>query len=154
MNTEIYETVSHVSFSIFVVMFLCSIILFWKLEIRKILGELTGMTAKKAIEELKGKENVYSKNTSGFRKGLRYSELAASLKTGKITERILQTTEKIQPTEPLNITEKLMDAEIEDDTKLLEEFSSIPIKKENVGFQITKDEIYVHEEEATELLKE
>lgn len=112
MNTGIYETVSYISFSIAAVMLACSIILFWKLDMRRIIGELTGKTAKKAIEELIG------------------------------------------ATEPLNRTEKLMDAEIEDETKLLEEFPSIPVKQEHVGFRITKDEIYVHEEEATELLTE
>lgn len=154
MSTEIYETVSYICFGTSAVMFFCSIILFWKLDIRGTIGELTGSTAKKAIEELKRKENVYSKNNSGLEKVLRYNERSSDSKGGKITEKIFQTAEDMEGTTPLNITERLMDAEIEDETKLLEEFSSIPIKQVNAGFQITKDEIYVHKENATELLKE
>lgn len=154
MSIESYQTISYVSFFVSGVMLVCTAILFWKLKIPKVIGELTGRTARKAIEELKSQENVYGKNSAMAGKGLHYNELAASLKTGKITEKIFQTTEKMGSTEPLNPTEKLMDAEIEDETRLLEEFSFIPVKQENAGFEITKDEIYIHEEEATELLKE
>ena len=135
MNAEIYGIISLICFGLSIVMVLCSVILFWKLDIRRVFGELTGKTAQKAIEELKGTENVYSKGTSSLRKKLRYSELANSIKNE-------------------NVTEKLMDAEIEDETRLLEEFSFIPKKRENAVFQITKNEIYIHEEEATELLEE
>lgn len=147
MNTGIYEMISYISFGLAAFMLICTIILFWKLDIPALIGELTGKTAKKAIEQLRNSESAHSRGIYGGNRGLHYNELAAGAKS-------LRRTEKIAPvTEPLNATEKLWDAQIEDDTRLLEEFPSIPVKQQDAGFEITKDEIYVHENK-TELLKE
>lgn len=154
MGTKFYETSSYICLVISAMMFACSVILFLKLKIPEVIGELTGKTAKKAIEKLKEKENVYNKSTSPIKMNFSYNEMFSGLKTTKITEKIVQKTEKMQHTQPLDETDKLMDAEIEDDTRLLEEYSIIPIKQINAEFQITKDEMYVHDENATELLKE
>lgn len=135
MSIEIYGAISLICFCVFGVLLLVSAILFWKLNIRKVYEELTGAAARKAIEELKGRENVYSKTNLRLQKVRFYNKPENSVKNE-------------------NVTEKLMDAEIEDETKLLEEFSYIPKKRENAVFEITKDEIYIHEEEATELLEE
>lgn len=147
MNTGIYEMISYISFGLSALMLLCTILLFWKLRIPSVIGELTGKTARKAIEELRNSESVYSRGIYGGKRGLHYNELAAKAKSQRHTEKISSKTES------LNQTEKLWDAQIEDDTRLLEEFPSIPVRQQDAGFEITKDEIYVHENK-TELLKE
>ncbi len=141
MSIGFWETVSHVGFTVFVVMLVVTAILVWKLQIPAVWEELTGRKQRKEIEKLNEKPAAYVKRFSFP----------------------MEETEGNKPTELLGKTEKLVDAQIQDDTKLLEEFSYIPVKQAEVEFKLVKDEASIselsnlsnhQEENVTALLKQ
>lgn len=138
MSIEFWKTVSHVGFTVFVVMMVVTAILVWKLQIPAVWEELTGRKQRKEIEKLNEKPATYVKRFSFP----------------------MEETEGNNPTELLGKTEKLVDAQIQDDTKLLEEFSYIPVKQAEVEFKLVKDEVSIsnlsihQEENVTALLKQ
>lgn len=133
MSIGFWETVSRVGFSVFVIMLAVTTILVWKLQISAVWEELTGKKQRKEIKKINEKSAVYVKRFSFP----------------------MEEAEENNPTELLGRTEKLVDAQIQDDTKLLEEFSYIPVKQAEIEFKLVKDEASVHQEEnVTVLLKQ
>lgn len=133
MSIGFWETVSRVGFIVFAVMLIITLILLWKLQIPAVWQELTGQRERKEVEKLNEKPAAYVKRFSF-----------------PMDEEPQKNT-----TELLAKTEKLVDAQIEDETKLLEEFSYIPVKQAEVEFKLVKDEISVYQEEnVTALLKQ
>lgn len=55
MTYDTYRYIFYVTLSLTVIMFVVSIVLFLKLEIRKVIAELSGVAAKKAIEDIRNK---------------------------------------------------------------------------------------------------
>lgn len=141
MSIEFWKTVSHVGFIVFWVMLVVTAILVWKLKIPAVWEELTGRKQRKEIEKLNEKPAAYVKRFSFP----------------------MEEIEGNNSTELLGKTEKLVDAQIQDDTKLLEEFSYIPVKQAEVEFKLVKDEASIsdlsdlsnhQEENVTALLKQ
>lgn len=133
MSIGFWETVSRIGFIVFVIMLIITLILLWKLQIPAVWQELTGQRERKEVQKLNEKPAAYV-NHFPF----------------PMDEETAQNT-----TELLAKTEKLVDAQIQDETKLLEEFSYIPVKQAEVEFKLVKDEISVYQEEnVTALLKQ
>lgn len=133
MSIEFWETVSRIGFIVFVIMLIITLILLWKLQIPVVWQELTGQRERKEVQKLNEKPAAYV-NRFSF----------------PMDEEPAQNA-----TELLAKTEKLVDAQIQDETKLLEEFSYIPVKQAEVEFKLVKDEISVYQEEnVTALLKQ
>lgn len=133
MSIGFWETVSRIGFIVFVVMLVITLILLWKLQIPTVWQELTGQRERNEVRKLNEKPPAYV-NRFSF----------------PMDDEPVQNTTKL-----LAKTEKLVDAQIEDETKLLEEFSFIPVKQTEVEFELVKDEISVYQEEnVTALLKQ
>lgn len=125
MNIKVLQTISETGFVISGLMSVITLVLLWKLQIPAVWEELTGQRQRKEIQRLNEKPAVY----------------------GKKFTFPMEDMQAQNPTEQLDKTERLVDAQIQDETKLLEEFSYIPIKQEEIPFQLVKDEISVYEEE-------
>lgn len=125
MDIRVLETISEIGFGVSGVMSAVTLALLWKLRIPAVWEELTGQRERREIQRLKEKPMAYGK---------------------KFTFPI-EDMQAQNPTEQLDRTERLVDAQIQDETKLLEEFSYIPVKQRKVSFQLIKDEISVYEEE-------
>lgn len=133
MSIGFWETVSRIGFIAAVLLLIITVILLWKLQIPSVWQELTGQRERKEVQKLNEKPAAYV-NRFSF----------------PMDEEPSQNT-----TELLAKTEKLVDAQIQDETKLLEEFSYIPVKQAEVEFEMVKDEISVYQEEnVTALLKQ
>lgn len=80
MNAEIYKIISITGFILAAVMFIASVILFFKLNIQKVIGDLTGKTARKAIQ------NIREQNSQTGNKA--YKPSPVNIKRGKLTDKI------------------------------------------------------------------
>lgn len=132
MSIGFWETVSRIGFIVFVIMLIITLILLWKLQIPAVWQELTGQRERKEVQRLNEKPAAYVNRFS----------FPMDEDPGKNT------------TELLTKTEKLVDAQIQDETKLLEEFSYIPVKQAEVEFELVKDEVSVYQEENVTALLE
>lgn len=132
MSIGFWETVSRIGFIVFVIMLIITLILLWKLQIPKVWQELTGQRERKEVQRLNEKPAAY---------------------VNRFSFPMDEDPEK-NTTELLTKTEKLVDAQIQDETKLLEEFSYIPVKQAEVEFELVKDEVSVYQEENVTALLE
>lgn len=78
---QIYQTISIVTFSLAAVSLILAVVLWFKFDIWKIIGDLSGRTAKKSIEHMR------SANEASGRKSYRPTPVAES--RGKLTEQIV-----------------------------------------------------------------
>lgn len=97
-----YKIMYYGGMGLAIVMFIASILLFIKLRIYKVVGDITGITAKKAIKEIR--ENNLKSGVKTYKTSRINSE------RGKVTERI-QSLQQIAVSEndmdPKEITEEL-----------------------------------------------
>ncbi len=80
MNAEIYKVISTVGFILAAIMLILSIILFLKLNIPKVIGDITGKTAKKAIQR------IHEQNEQSGDKAYKSSPM--NIARGKISDKI------------------------------------------------------------------
>ena len=80
MSIERLQSISIISYIIAVVLLLIAIALFFLLDIRRIIGDLTGITARKAIEDIRRQnENTGEKN---------YKSSPVNVARGRLTDKI------------------------------------------------------------------
>ena len=80
MSVELLQILSVVAYILAVVMLVLSIILFFVLNIRKVIGNLSGSTAKKAINDIRQKNEMSGRKS--------YKPSAVNLARGKITDKM------------------------------------------------------------------
>ena len=135
-----YETISTISFALAILFFIISLIFFLRFDIWRVIGELSGRTAKKSIERIKASgEAASGKNQEGlqlfFSKG-RISEalgnLGANKKANGSAKELPANNEAVY-TGGTNITEDLPD---EYSTEILME----ALEEESVGTELLTPE--------------
>lgn len=80
MSVELLQILSVAAYILAVVMLVVSIILFFVLNIRKVIGNLSGSTAKKAINDIRQKNEMSGRKS--------YKPSAFNLARGKITDKM------------------------------------------------------------------
>ena len=88
MTVELLQTLSLVAYIIAGVLFLVAVALFFLLDVPKLYGELSGRTAKKAIEAIR-QQNEASGNKA-------YKPSVVNAERGKLTDKITQSG-RLQP---------------------------------------------------------
>lgn len=117
MSVELLQNLSLASYIIAAVLFLVSIALFFLLDVPKLYGDVSGQTAKKAIEAIR-QQNEATGNKA-------YKPSFVNEKRGKLTEKITDSgvSEVHTPGTQIGVgTEKLSQTQ-SNETTLLEEFS-------------------------------
>lgn len=107
MSIERLQSISTISYIAAVILLLIAIALFFLLDIRKIIGDLTGITARKAIE------NIRRQNESTGEKN--YKSSAVNIARGRLTDKISPSGKLIKNTGGIGIspqTEKFNTNEI------------------------------------------
>ena len=102
MTYEIYRVIFYIASGLGVVFLVVSMLLFWLFKIPKVISDLSGRTAKKAIENIR-KQNVESGDN-------RYKVSAVNRERGRVTDRMTPSGQLIRPQEQINtgvITEKI-----------------------------------------------
>ncbi|WP_426350419.1 hypothetical protein ACPWSR_04025 [Alloiococcus sp. CFN-8] len=135
-----YETIATISFALALLFFVISLIFFLRFDIWRIIGELSGRTAKKSIERIKASgEAASGKNQAGlqlfFSKG-RISEALGNLganKKAKGSAKETPANKEAVYTGGTNITEDLPD---EYSTEILQE----TLEEESVGTELLNPE--------------
>lgn len=80
MSIERLQSISTISYIAAVILLLIAIALFFLLDIRKIIGDLTGITARKAIENIRRQmKSTGEKN---------YKSSAVNIARGRLTDKI------------------------------------------------------------------
>lgn len=133
------KTGEFVSTILFFVMMLVTVIMAWKMKIYGIWMEYTGRKEQTEIRKMKEEKQ----------ESVGLAQLAFSSK-------VYSKPTKQEETTKLYVTEQLVDAQIQDETCLLEEMSYIPVKQENVAFQVTmeRQQIQNKSEETTILTQD
>lgn len=80
MNVEIYKIISTVGFILAAIMLILSIFLFFKFNIPKVIGDITGKTAKKAIQR------IHEQNEQSGDKA--YKSSPVNIARGKIMDKV------------------------------------------------------------------
>ena len=135
-----YETISTISFALAILFFAISLIFFLRFDIWRVIGELSGRTAKKSIERIKASgEAASAKNKQGlpvfFSKG-RISEALSNLGSNKKAQgssKELADNKKAVYTGGTNITE---DLPYEYSTEILQE----SLEEEGAGTELLASE--------------
>lgn len=123
MTIELLNRISLILFIVSGCLLIISALLFFVLKIPKIIGDITGKNAKKAIELIRDK-NVASGNKA-------YKSSSTNLKRGKLTDKIsgsgkLSNSDTSQ--RPISITEKITTQKIDlgcENTTVLNEYQNI-----------------------------
>jgi len=173
MNASVYRIISSIGFSMSGVMLVVTVILFFKLNVVKLVGELTGRTAEREIQEIS--QQTMSYKTGSLRK--RRNGATAYLSRGILQARIapdkkdanenkMQGDDVTMPlfirNEDADVTQPLEDVSDADETQVLAtteklgQWMKVPVKNANARFEIVKDEVLVHTDDTaeTELLNE
>lgn len=100
MTAQTYQMISYVGFVLAAVLLVVSILLWVRLGIWKIIGDLSGRTAKKSIEQIRKKNEESGKKS--------FRPTPAAMKRGTITDQI---TEDSRPPGPEDATVSLSRAE-------------------------------------------
>lgn len=111
MSIERLQSMSTIFYIIAVVLLFIAIALFFLLDIRRIIGDLTGITARKAIEDIRRQnENTGEKN---------YKSSPVNVARGRLTDKISPSGKLIKSTGGIEIspqTEKFNTSELSSDT--------------------------------------
>lgn len=111
MSIERLQSMSTIFYIIAVVLLFIAIALFFLLDIRRIIGDLTGITARKAIEDIRRQnENTGEKN---------YKSSPVNVARGRLTDKISPSGKLIKSTGGIGIypqTEKFNTSELSPDT--------------------------------------
>ena len=166
MSVEMFKIISLVGYILAGFMFIVSALLFFKLDIPKVYGDITGITARKAIEEIR------RRNTETGEKV--YKPSPVNLARGKITDKISPSGNIIKnPSNNIGIniiTDKIDTFELDEETTVLDnsdettlliqnsEFDATTVLDEEVkddhgsegGFEILVDITYIHTQENIE----
>ena len=115
MTVELVQMLSLISFIVAGVLFLVAVALFFLLDVPKLYGDVSGRTAKKAIEEIR-QQNEGSGNKA-------YKPSAVNANRGKLTDKITPSGRLQQTTTDLPIgvgTEKITVASQSNETTVLD----------------------------------
>jgi hypothetical protein len=167
MNASVYRIISMIGFIMAGIMLVVTVILFIKFEVLKLIGELTGKTAQKEIQEISQQTMAYKsgslkKKRNGasayLTRGILQGRLVPEKSNGK--ENNIQEEEVTTPlflyqnngdeTQPLEDTEGLNETQVLTKTDKLGNWMKIPIKNADATFEIVKDEVLVHTEDTAE----
>ncbi|WP_099467930.1 hypothetical protein [Konateibacter massiliensis] len=167
MNASFYGIVSNIGFSLSGIMFVVTIILFFKLNVLKLIGELSGRTAQKEIQEISQQTMAYK--TGSLRKrrngasaylsrGILQARMGAENNSKRennvyyeeVTEPLFIQNEGIDVTQPLEEYEGDNETQLLEVTEKLGTWMKVPIKNADTRFQIVKDEVLVHTEDTAE----
>ena len=110
MSIETLQTASTISYIAAGILLLVAVALFFLLDIKKVIGDLTGITAKRAIE------NIRQQNEQTGEKN--YKSSSVNLARGKLTDKISQAGKLIKNTSGIGIsphTEKFSTTELNPD---------------------------------------
>lgn len=98
MSIERLQSMSTISYIVAVVLLLIAIALFFLLDIRKIIGDLSGITARKAIENIRRQnEHTGEKN---------YKSSPVNMARGRLTDKISESGKLIKNTGGIGISPK------------------------------------------------
>ena len=173
MNASVYRFISSIGFSMSGVMLVVTVILFFKLNVLKLVGELTGKTAQKEIQEIS--QQTMSYKTGSLRK--RRNGASAYLTRGILQARTMPDendtsvnkmqgddvtvplfipNEDTDETQPLEEIRDANETQVLATTEKLGQWMKVPVKNANARFEIIKDEVLVHTDDTaeTELLNE
>lgn len=156
MTYEMYRYLSLGAGIACAIMVVVSIVLFFTLQIPKVIGDLTGRTARKAIEDIR-KQNEQTGNKV-------YRSSSVNLRRGKLTDKITPSgrleTKHTTPFGTGAITEKistqgLSDVRVSEDTVMLDEASettvlSAPSVEQKVPALCTETTVLQQMEEAND----
>lgn len=110
MSIETLQTASTISYIAAGILLLVAVALFFLLDIKKVIGDLTGITAKRAIE------NIRQQNEQTGEKN--YKSSSVNLARGKLTDKISPSGKLIKNTSGIGIsphTEKFSTTELNPD---------------------------------------
>ena len=110
MSIETLQTASTISYIAAGILLLVAVALFFLLDIKKVIGDLTGITAKRAIE------NIRQQNEQTGEKN--YKSSSVNLARGKLTDKISHSGKLIKNTSGIGIsphTEKFSTTELNPD---------------------------------------
>lgn len=173
MNAAVYKTISTIGFTMAGVMLVVTVILFFKLNVLKLVGELTGRTALKEIEEISQQTMSYKTGSLKRRRNGASAYLSRKIlqeriildknDTGEnkiqgddVTEPLFTRKEEVDKTQPLEESRDSNETQVLATTEKLGQWMRVPIKNADARFEIIKDEVLVHTDDTaeTELLNE
>lgn len=108
MTVELMQTLSMVSFILAGVLFLVAAALFFLLDIRRVIGDVSGSTARKAIE------NIRQQNEETGNKA--YKPSPVNMSRGRVTDKISPSGRLAQQTDPIGVavgTSELNSSDVE-----------------------------------------
>ena len=145
MSYESYMAVCHACAAISSLFLVISIVLFFKLKILSVIGDLSGSTARKAINDIR-ERNALSGNKA-------YKPSAVNRERGKITDRITQTGSVPNETDEImrvNVGTEKISASCENETTVLaSETTVLPSSSANGSswVEIEEDIVFTHTDE-------
>lgn len=171
MNASVYKIISCIGFSMSGVMLVVTVILFFKLNVLKLIGELSGRTAQKEIQEISQQTMSYKtgsprKKRNGASAYLTRGILQARTMPNDMSENKMQGEDVTVPlfvpnedtdeTQPLEEIRDINETQVLATTEKLGQWMKVPVKNANARFEIVKDEVLVHTDDTaeTELLTE
>lgn len=134
MSVEILKNISIAAYALGTILFVAAIMVFIKFDIKEIFGELTGITERKAVEDIR---NKVSAETTG-QKPVFYSWGQATAKTGRGKSKKLSGLGELLPkTVRLGETAILDKTTTSDETVMLDE-ATMP-DEEEMGITVVLD---------------
>ena len=133
MTYNLYRMIFYVSFTAFAIMLIASIVIFIVLEIPKVIGALTGKSARKGIAAIVQKQTAgHIDITSSGPIAPSYNLAGENKKKPGYTQKIDETTVLAAPAEVL-----------QDETIVLEDITE-KLQKTNIRFEVTKKIEFIH----------
>jgi hypothetical protein len=173
MNAAVYRIISTIGFAMSGVMLVVTVILFFKLNVLKLVGELTGRTALKEIQEISQQTMSYKTGSLKKRRNGASAYLSRGIQQARIipdknevsenrmqgeevTVPLFIRNEEVDETQPLEESRDTNETQILATTEKLGQWMRVPIKNADARFEIVKDEVLVHTDDTaeTELLNE
>lgn len=145
MSYESYMAVCYACAAISSLFLVISIVLFFKLKILSVIGDLSGSTARKAINDIR-ERNALSGNKA-------YKPSAVNRERGKITDRITQTGSVPNETDEImrvNVGTEKISASCENETTVLASETTVLPSSSADGsswVEIEEDIVFTHTDE-------
>lgn len=154
MSADVLQTISIVAFILGAVLAIVAVILWFRLNVRGIIDDLSGKKAERQIRELREQNRQEESDSNKGR-------VVYNPSTGKSTSKLgfskkKETTDKL--TEPLVATKQSVRDEQDEDTALLQEVDETTILEQEEGTTVLGDEegttVLGSDEEGTTVLED
>lgn len=133
MTYNLYRMIFYVSFTAFAIMLIASIVILIVLEIPKVIGALTGKSARKGIAA------IVQKQTAGHIDITSSGPIAPSYNLAGENKKKLGYTQNIDETTVLDAPTEVL----QDETTVLEDITE-KLQKTNIRFEVTKKIEFLH----------